>query len=75
MTEQTGDARVTRLVRCRTLVAGAVFKDPQVKRHGECSVLDIEVHDDFVSALVLTESGDQVAFERDGWMFVELVIS
>ncbi len=75
MTEQTGDARVTRLVRSRTLVVGAVFKDPVAAVRGECTVLDVEVHDDVVSALVLTESGYQAAFERNGWLFVELVVS
>jgi hypothetical protein len=74
VTEQTGTERVTRLVRCRTLTNGAIFIDPQKRDWGECAVLDVEVHDDAVSALVLTGVGEQQVFERTGWSFVELVV-
>ncbi len=75
------DTRVTRLIRARMLKPGLVFKDSMYPERGECTVLDVEIHPevsrptvDNVTAIVVTESGEQAPFQRSGFhMLTEVV--
>lgn len=65
---------VTRMIRARELVNGSMFLDPFKPEKGACVVLDVEIHDDHVTAIIVTPSGEQIAFARAGWCFVTLEI-
>jgi hypothetical protein len=65
---------LTRLVRARTLVPGSRFIDQLYPAYGTCVVWETEEHGGIVSALVITESGEQAVFRREAHGFVRLVI-